>query len=85
MGGPYFIWTTKRRATSSQAAEIQRRCQKVLDDVTYVSHNAPGNDTHGWLERPNDGCNDYNSFRAGFRECIAIAQEVLGIEVATQG
>ena len=75
----YFFAIYQCQVTRKQAVEINRRIAAIDESAGFVRHYAPGNDTHGWLERPNDGTNDANWRRARLAEMRAIADEVLGI------
>ena len=76
---PYFFATYQTKVTRKQAAEINKRIAAIDESASFVRHYAPGNDTHGWLERPNDGTNDANWRRARLAEMRAIADQVLGV------
>lgn len=73
----YFVWTTKKNVTRKQADQIDAAVKAIDPDMTFVRHCAAGNDTHGWLERPNDGTNDYNHVRARNAECVKVAEKIL--------
>jgi len=74
----YFVWTTKKNVTRAAAAKIDKAVKAIDPSMDFVRHYAAGNDTHGWLERPNDGTNDYNHVRARNAECVKIAESILG-------
>jgi hypothetical protein len=73
----YFVWTTKKHVTRAAAAKIDAAVKLIDPSMEFVRHYAAGNDTHGWLERPNDGTNDYNHVRARSAKCIEIAEKAL--------
>ena len=68
----YAIWVT-RSVTDSQAKQIERVLKGT--DYTLSRLNIPGT-VRTWIERPNDGTNDY-LFRR--QEASAIMSEVESI------
>ena len=81
MSTSYFIWSTQKHITEVQAAEINSAIKAIQNDADFVRHYAPGNPTHGWIERPNDGTNDYNYQRELNRKCAEAAKKILGLPV----
>ena len=76
--GPYFVWSTKAAVTRRAATEIDEAVKAIDPGMTFVRHYQAGNETHGWLERANDGSNDTNPVRSRNNQCIAIAKRILG-------
>ena len=74
----YYVATTKTKATKKQAAEIRRLIAEIDNDAVFVSVSIPGNDIKGWIERPNDGTNDYNFRRANNRRMAEIMHGIIG-------
>lgn len=73
----YFVWTTRQDVSRKQEAEINRAVKAIDQSMIFVRFYAAGNDVHGWLERDNDGTNNYNWRRADNRKCVEIAQQIL--------
>jgi len=71
-------WTCE--VTEKQAAEINKLIKAIDADAVFIRHYAAGNNCHGWLERPDDGTNDYDHVRANKLEMRRIAGVVLGHE-----
>lgn len=75
----YFVWTTRTKATKKQAREINRLVKEIDETMDFIGPvSIPGNETHGWLERPNDGTNDYAFRRDDNNLCVAVAKKILG-------
>jgi hypothetical protein len=72
----YFVWTTKKSVSRSTAAEIDKAVKAIDPSMGFVRYHAAGNDTRGWLERPNDGTNTDNHVRARNAECARIAESL---------
>jgi hypothetical protein len=77
MSAIYFVWTTTAEVTRANAARINRAVQQVDPTMGFRRHYAPRNALHGWLERPNDGTNDYLWRRDINAKCIALAESAL--------
>lgn len=73
----FFVWTTKLHVTREQARQIDEAIKRIDSSADFVRHYAPGNDTHGWIARPNDGTNGYNHVRARNAELVKIAESIL--------
>jgi len=73
----YFIHTYNCEVTRKQEDMINARIKAIDSDAVFVRHYAAGNHVHGWIERPNDGTNDYNIRRAKNAKLVRIADEVL--------
>lgn len=75
--GPYFVWTTKAFVSVAQAELINEQIEAIDPSMAFIRHYAAGNETHGWLERPNDGTNDYNHVRERSARCVKVAEWIL--------
>ncbi len=75
----YFVWTTRRHVDRTLAAKIDNAIKAVAPSASFVRHYAAGNETHGWIERDNDGMNDANFRRKENEELIRIAVNMLGV------
>jgi hypothetical protein len=73
----YFISSWTCDVTEAQAEQIDRAVKQVDPEMEFVRHYAAGDRTHGWLERPNDGTNDYDFRRESNQQARAIADEIL--------
>jgi hypothetical protein len=80
MNTTYFVWTTKTDVSRKASADIDAAVKQIDPTMSFVRHYAPGNDTHGWLERNNDGTNDQNWRVENNRKCVEIAKARLGIK-----
>lgn len=56
----FFIASTRRTVTQAAASRIDLAVKAIDPTASFVGPlSIPGNDTTGWIERPNDGTNDY--------------------------
>lgn len=77
----YFILSTNSKVTKAAAKRINKAIKEIDDTAEFVGPlSIPGNQTKGWLERPNDGTNDYNHVRARNAQMAAIVRKELGID-----
>lgn len=77
----YFIFSTKAKVTKAAARRISKAIKEIDDKAEFTGPlSIPGDRTTGWIERPNDGTNDYGDQRARNARMAAIAREELGIE-----
>ena len=77
---PYFIFTTTYQVSDSVADRINERIKQLDSTAVFVGPvSIPGNTIRGWIERPNDGSNDYNFRRAINARLSDIAKDELGI------
>lgn len=76
----YFVWTTKAEVSRKAAADIDAAVKEIDSSMCFVRHYMVGNDTHGWLERDNDGTNTQNWRVANNNRCIEIAKARLGLQ-----
>jgi hypothetical protein len=73
--GPYFI-ATWQKPLPSKAAEKRayRAIRKIDPSADLVCVKIPGNSVRVWLERPNDGTNDYPHQRDRKAQMIAAVE-----------
>jgi len=77
----YFIFTTSTKITKAAAKRIQKRIKAIDSTADFTGPlSIPGSRTTGWIERPNDGTNDYSHVRERNNQMAAIAKEELKIE-----
>lgn len=77
----YYIFTTSKKFTEATAERINQRIKAIDDTAKFVGPlSIPGNRTKGWIERPNDGSNDYLHVRARNARMADIARDELGGE-----
>ena len=77
---PYYIFTTTAKITKATAKRINMAIKAIDESADFIGPlSIPGSDTKGWIERPNDGTNDYNHVVARNNEMAAIARRELGI------
>lgn len=77
----YYVFTTTTKVTKAAAKRINNQIKELDPSATFVGPlSIPGNETTGWIERPNDGSNDYNGVRANNASMAEIACRELGIE-----
>jgi hypothetical protein len=79
MSSEYFVWTTKRAHTKAQGLAANEAIKKIDPEAGFVSYCQPGNETRGWIYRPNDGRNDENSIRERNKRLITAAKIAIGI------
>lgn len=74
----YFIATWHQQLPTKAARKRAEDAIRSIDPtVTLVYHSEPGNAVRMWLERPNDGTNDYDYQRESNLQCIvAVAREL---------
>lgn len=78
---PYCVFTTTYEVTKDAANRINKAIKAIDDTAAFVGPvSIPGNNTKGWIERPNDGTNDYNHVRERNSRMAAIARKELGME-----
>lgn len=73
----YFIATWQRRLKPAARKRAETAIHAIDPTAVLVLHSEPGNAVRMWLERPNDGTNDYISMRAKHRACIAAVNREL--------
>ena len=77
----HFLFTTQTKVTKAAAKRINKAIMEIDDSAQFVGPlSIPGNRTTGWIERPNDGTNDYNHVRARNEQMAEIARKELGID-----
>lgn len=77
----HYLFVTNRKFSKAAAKRINRRIRGIDPSAEFVGPlSIPGSQTKGWLERPNDGTNDYNHVRERNRRMANIAREELGID-----
>lgn len=77
----YFILSTTHKFTEAAARRINKRIKALDSTADFVGPlSIPGSYTTGWLERPNDGSNDYHDTRARNAEMAAIVRAELGMD-----
>lgn len=77
----YYIFTTTQKFTKAAALRINKQIKAIDSSAEFVGPlSIPGNQTKGWIERPNDGTNDHNGVRERNAQMAAIARRELGID-----
>lgn len=73
---PYYIKVWKQDYPKSAVRRAEKAARAIDPTVALVHVHIPGNDIRVWMERPNDGNNDYNYVRERNDACIAAVEEV---------
>jgi hypothetical protein len=74
----HYIFTTTTKISRAAAKRIQTRIKAIDASAEFAGPMAiPGSRTTGWIERPNDGTNDYIEVRERNRKMADIAREEL--------
>jgi len=77
----HYIFTTTAKFTKAAGNRIRKAIEEIDNTAEFTGPlSIPGNRTTGWIERPNDGTNDYGHVRARNERMAAIARKELGIE-----
>jgi hypothetical protein len=72
----HYIHITRVKVTQDVADRINERVQAIDPQACFRGPlDIPGSDVGGWLERPNDGTNDYNHVRERNKQLAAIVRE----------
>lgn len=74
----FVITVYKQHVNRALAIKINNAIQAVDPKALFVRLEQPGNDIHGWIERPNDGNNSANFMRDRNAQVKAIADKMLG-------
>ena len=77
----YFILVTKKKVAKTAAKKIDQLIKEIDSTASFVAPlSIPGSEVKGWLERPNDGTNDYNHARERNLRMAAIVRRELELE-----
>lgn len=72
-----FLWTTREIVTPETARKITEALQAIDPDADFTRFFQAGNETHGWITRPNDGTNDHNERRSQNKRLIETAERII--------
>ncbi len=76
----YYVFTTTAKVTQAAAKRIAKAIKEIDDTAEFVGPvSIPGNQVKAWIERPNDGTNDYNHVRERNNRMAEIARKELGL------
>lgn len=76
--GPHYVFSTRAKFSKATADAINEQIQQLDPSAEFVGPlSIPGNDTTGWIERPNDGRNDYQDISRRNREMADIARQLI--------
>ena len=74
----YYVFLTTAKFTKITADRINRKIKTIDKTAEFIGLlSIPGNNTTGWIERPNDGTNNYNHVRSRNNKIVDIAIEEL--------
>lgn len=77
----HYVFTTTAKVTKAAAKRINRAIRAIDDTAEFVGPLAiPGNRTTAWIERPNDGTNDYIEVSQRNQQMAAIARKELDLD-----
>jgi hypothetical protein len=77
----YYVFSTTAKFTKAAAKRINKEIKAIDSSAEFIGPlSIPGNQTTGWIERPNDGTNDHNHIAHRNQQIAQIARKELGIE-----
>ena len=77
----YFILVVKKKVAKTAAKKIDQLIKEIDSTASFVAPlSIPGSEVKGWLERPNDGTNDYNHVQERNLQMAEIVRRELGLE-----
>jgi len=77
----HYVFTTTAKVTKAAAKRINRAIKSLDESASFVGPlKIAGNQTTGWIERPNDGTNDYPERRKMNQVLADIAKVELDIQ-----